>query len=299
MENKIKNINVSVTDLAPICGMDHYNNFSKVVCKIWKQLDKPGFEKLEVECRKRGRSLGNDGFIKKIKTLEKSNNLQYNQIASKVYDINKKRYMSSSALVSEQKRVLKDIDDLQISQYDKDQFKSLVQSASNTVFGSRNEVGGVDIFVRETGKVIESKQTKLVHTFHKDITRGYQWNLIGKTDGLTTDGEILEVKNRQKELFNTVRDYEMCQVQSYLYMSKRDNAYLVEVLKRQGGHNSNFNIIPIEKDPHYYQDKVGIYLDRFVGFMTNLVWGQEVEDTLRLAVIGGDTDGVGKGIYYG
>jgi hypothetical protein len=299
MANKIKNINVSVTDLSAICGMDHYDNFSKVICKIWKQLDKPGFEKLEVECRKRGRSLGNDGFIKKIKSLEQSNNLQNNQIASKVYAINQKRYMSSRALVNEQKKVLKEIDDLQVSQQDKDQFKKLVQSASNTVFGSRNESGGVDIFVKETGKEIESKQTKLVHPFHTDNARGYQWNLIGKTDGLTTDGEILEIKNRQKELFNTVRDYEMCQVQCYLHMSKRDKAFLVEVLKRRGGHNSDFNIIPIEKDPHYYQDNVGIYLDRFVGFMSNLVWGQEVEDTLRLAVIGGDRDGVGKGIYYG
>lgn len=299
MANKIKNINVSVTDLAAICGMDHYDNFSKVICKIWKQLDKPGFEKLEVECRKRGRILGNDGFIKKIKSLEQSNNLQNNQIASKVYAINQKRYMSSRALVNEQKKVLKEIDSLQVSQQDKDQFKKLVQSASNTVFGSRNESGGVDIFVKETGKEIESKQTKLVHPFHTDNARGYQWNLIGKTDGLTTDGEILEIKNRQKELFNTVRDYEMCQVQCYLHMSKRDKAFLVEVLKRRGGHNSDFNIIPIEKDPHYYQDNVGIYLDRFVGFMSNLVWGQEVEDTLRLAVIGGDRDGVGKGIYYG
>lgn len=299
MASKLKNINVSVTDLAAICGMDHYDNFSKVICKIWKQLDKPGFEKLEVECRKRGRSLGNDGFIKKIKTLEQSNNLQNNQITSKVYAINQKRYMSSRALVNEQKKVLKEIDDLQVSQQDKDQFKKLVQSASNTVFGSRNEGGGVDIFVRETGKEIESKQTKLVHPFHTDTARGYQWNLIGKTDGLTTDGEILEIKNRQKELFNTVRDYEMCQVQCYLHMSNRDKAFLVEVLKRRGGHNSDFNIIPIEKDPHYYQDNVGIYLDRFVGFMSNLVWGQEVEDTLRLAVIGGDTDGIGKSIYYG
>ena len=299
MTSKLKNINISVTDLAPICGMDHYNNFSKVVCKIWKQLDKSGFEKLEVECRKRGRSLGNDGFIKKIKTLEKSNNLQNNQITSKVYAINQKRYMSSRALVSEQKKVLKDIDDLQVSQQDKEQLKSLVQSASNTVYGSRNESGGIDIFVRETGKEIKSKQTKLVHPFHTNPVRGYQWNLIGKTDGLTTEGEILEIKNRQKELFNTVRDYEMCQVQCYLHMSKRDKAFLVEVLKRRGGHNSDFNIIPIEKDPHYYQDNVGIYLDRFVGFMSNLVWGQEVEDTLRLAVIGGDRDGVGKGIYYG
>lgn len=299
MATKLKNVNLSVTDLATICGMDHYNNFSKVVCKIWKQLDKPGFEKLEVECRKRGRSLGNDGFIKKIKTLEQSNNLQNNQIVSKVYAINQKRFMSSRALVNEQKKVLKEIDDLQVNQQDKDQLKSLVQSASNTVYGSRNEVGGVDIFVRETGKEIESKQTKLVHPFHTDTTRGYQWNLIGKTDGLTTDGEILEVKNRQKELFNTVRDYEMCQVQSYLHMSNRNNAFLVEVLKRRGGHNSDFNIIPIEKDPHYYQDNVGIYLDKFVGFMSNLIWGQEVEETLRLAVIGGDTDGVGKGIYYG
>ena len=49
-----------------------------------------------------------------------------------------------------------------------------------------------------------------------------------------------------------------CQVQSYLHMSNRDNAFLVEVLKRRGGHNSDFNIIPIEKDPNYYQDNVGI-----------------------------------------
>ena len=299
MATKMKRINLSVTDLAPICGMDHYNNFSKVVCKIWKQLDKPGFEKLEVECRKRGRSLGNDGFIKKIKTLEQSNNLPDNKIVSKVYAINQKRHMSSRALVNDQNKVLKEIDTLDVSQQDKDQLKSLVQSASNTVYGSRNEIGGVDIFVRETNKQIKQKQTKLEHVFHTDTTRGFHWTLSGKTDGLTMDGEILEVKNRQKELFNTVRDYEMCQVQSYLHMSKRENAYLVEVLKRRGGHNSDFNIIPVEKDPNYYQDNISTYLDKFVSFMNKLVWCDTVEDKFRLAVIGGDINGEGKGIYYG
>lgn len=297
LKNGNRNINISVTDLAPICGMDHYNNFSKVVCKIWKQLDNVGFKTIEAECRKRGRSLGNDGFIQKVRLLEQNNKLEPNSIVNKIVSINQKRFMSSKCLVEAQQTVLKDINSLDINDKDKEDLKSLVQSASNTVYGSRNEMGGIEIFTKETGESINCKQTKFIYPFYTDTTKNIQWNLIGKIDGLTNTGNIVEVKNRQKELFNIVRDYEMCQIQSYLHMSDSTNAYLVEVLKK-GGQGNDFNIIKVAKDPLYFQDNISMYLNKFVKYMSNLVWGKDVDESLRLAVVGGDIDDVGKGIYY-
>ena len=70
-------------------------------------------------------------------------------------------------------------------------------------------------------------------TFYKDICTiaGTTYTLCGRIDRLleTPDEKIIvEIKNRQRRLFNKVPDYENAQVQAYLEMLNMDKAILVE-----------------------------------------------------------------------
>jgi hypothetical protein len=61
-----------------------------------------------------------------------------------------------------------------------------------------------------------------------DGTIELEWVLVGKYDGVTNEGELVEAKMRQKGLFKSMRDYENVQVQLYLHALGYQNGFLVE-----------------------------------------------------------------------
>ena len=53
-------------------------------------------------------------------------------------------------------------------------------------------------------------------------------------DGIDEENKIIiEVKNRTRCFFNSVRDYEMTQIQIYMYLKDYDNSILVEKLNNK------------------------------------------------------------------
>ena len=60
------------------------------------------------------------------------------------------------------------------------------------------------------------------------------WYIGGKMDGIDEENKtIIEVKNRTRCFFNSVRDYEMTQIQIYMYLKDYDNSILVEKLNNK------------------------------------------------------------------
>jgi hypothetical protein len=169
MPNKIKKINIPTTDLASLCGMDHYNNHNKSMCKIWKQLYPADYAQIEAVVRDRGDACSVDSNVKKLAALQKKSGTKL-RVTDKVSAINQKRYSSSSTLNESQSAVASEIKDCtKLTEEQKKQMVTLMNSATNVVFGCRNEGRGIDAFTNITGKTIQAKQNKLVYTFHKDI----------------------------------------------------------------------------------------------------------------------------------
>ena len=75
---------------------------------------------------------------------------------------------------------------------------------------------------------------KLEKTFSLSIHP--EVSIFGKIDGITTDQELVEIKNRSGgKLFKTIKDYEMAQCQSYLRMLDLQGGFLVECLRTEEG----------------------------------------------------------------
>jgi hypothetical protein len=239
MSKKYKQITIPVTDLASLCGMDHYNNWGKSICKLWKQIYPDDYNNISRLVNSKSLSCVTDNNMYKLKLLEKKIGTS-NNISNKVKHINGKASISTHTLRKNQieleneiEKELKKNKDAKITKEDKEELIKLMNSSTNVVYGCKNENIGINEFQRITGKKICEFQTKLIHPWADDeLENGdkIQWVIVGKIDGLTSDRELVEVKNRQKCLFHEVRDYEKCQLQAYLDMLDIEMAYLVEVI---------------------------------------------------------------------
>ena len=261
MSKKLKNITIPVTDLASLCGMDHYNNWSKSICKLWKQIYPDDFKKCSEFVNNNNIACVTDSTYMKIKKLEQSTGTK-SRIASQVYQINQRRDKSTSVLRKSQTKVEADIMKCnKMNDKQKYEMIKLMSSATNVVYGTRNENIGIKEFETRTGKTITSSQNKMVHPWAEDtLLNGdkIQWVVTGKFDGLTTENELVEIKNRQRCLFNTIRDYEKCQIQVYLNILDLEKGYLVEVI--HNNEQPDVNILETRKDSSYIELNILPYL---------------------------------------
>ena len=286
---EMKKLSIAVTSLAPLINQDHYGNFSRIMSGLWKKVNESDYLKIEKICREKNLVISTDSFMKKIAVLEKKAGIN-KLISRQVYNINAIQNKSSKVLELQQNKIAKNIDGLQqLSNKEKQELKYLVNSATNTRFGISNESKGIDIFTQKTGKTIESSQGRQVLTFHTDDINGYIFEFVGKCDGITSDNKVVEIKNRQKKLFGEVRDYEMCQIQTYLHMIKLNKAYLVEVLPGNTASTTTHNIIEVDKDPDYFTQNVNPYIKKIVSFVTKLR-SNEFTDDFKIKLMTGDDD---------
>jgi len=92
----------------------------------------------------------------------------------------------------------------------------------NRNFGTRKEANAGATYEEVTGLEHKKDNKRIMMEVMPGI------NLVGKTDGMASDGTLVEIKNRTKRFFNMVPEYENVQVQTYLRMLNLDKAHLVE-----------------------------------------------------------------------
>jgi hypothetical protein len=281
-------ISIAVTELAPLCTMDNYNNWAKIISKVWKKLDEPDF----LACEKQLRTSGNIGLAcdsaqKTLYAMERKYG-KAGAITSAVKAINTDTTKSSNTLVTAQSNITQNLEatlGTSLNSVDKRVIDSLVKTVTNVRHGCINEKGGLALFSQLTGKEIAETQLGVNLKFHEDDK--FIWSINGKVDGITTDGYVVEIKNRQKVLFNTVRDYEMCQIQLYLHSLNIERGYLVELLPGDTEKPTQYNIIEVPRDPVYYSVTVEPWLQHLVKYCQETLLTSQ--DT-RLAILRGDND---------
>lgn len=282
-----KQVSIPVTDLASLCGMDHYNNWSKSICKIWKQIYPDDFKKCSEFINNNNISCVTDSTYTKIKKLETLSGTK-SRISSQVYKINQQRDKSTTVLRQNQSKVEHNILKCnKMNEKQKQEMLKLVNTATNVVYGTRNEHIGINEFESRTGKQITSSQNKVIHPWAEDtLINGdkIQWVLTGKIDGLTNNNEIVEIKNRQRCLFNAIRDYENCQIQVYLNILDLEKAYLVEVI--HNNEQPDVNILETVKDTTYIDLNILPYLMNVRQYILDIPF---MQDSDKYKLLSGET----------
>ena len=292
-----KRLTISISQIAPLVGLDSYNNFPRIICEIWRKYNPTDFKIFEEKLKEQGKQISTSSEMNDIWETDEA--LGTN-ILQQVKDINSNKDKSSGDMVSQQDAITKYINNNEkLSNLDDKQKEDLAKkvcSVTNKMHGVINEDSILDEFSRLSEKTIKNTQDwleipitrnlELTETaVSQSISLPINWILVGKYDAITTDNELVEAKMRQKALFKKVRDYENVQVQLYLHALKFVKAYLVESYTNKKGVR-NMYVNEINYDESYVVDTV---LERIVKF-TEFFEIMMSNDTFKEGLLNGDKD---------
>lgn len=144
--------------------------------------------------------------------------------------------ISSCDISTETKRELvnKDISELMVSDSKKSELKKQTESVINKTHGTLQEQSAIEMFEKQNNVKLDTSQAYNYFEFKQ--TDNFVWCIGGKMDGIYK-GEpepfVVEVKNRTRSFFNSLRDYEKTQIQLYMVTANVGKAKLVERFKNK------------------------------------------------------------------
>jgi hypothetical protein len=155
------------------------------------------------------------------------------------------------------------IDTMKLDDKEKKIIKRETESFINKTHGTHKEDSAIEIYEKRFNIKLDTSQTFYKTQIETKKESRFDWYIGGKVDGLYIDhvdpqkSHIIEVKNRTKGFFSTLREYEKTQVQLYLYMLDLKFAKLVEK------YNEKIRITLIYRDDIYIEQILS-YLQTFI-----------------------------------
>jgi hypothetical protein len=144
------------------------------------------------------------------------------------------------------------IKDLKLSPTKKKELEKQTENVINKTHGTLKENNAITLFEKKQKVKLDTSQ--LYHSLKIKETEHFIWYIGGKMDGIYKDPEnpqksyVVEIKNRTKSFFSTLRPYEKTQIQIYIMLTDVPKAKLVECLK------DKLRITDIYKDQEYINE---------------------------------------------
>ena len=272
-----KQLVLYASEIAIITGDNSYQKLSDFLVKLWQKYDNDDFN----NCLE---SLQPQHSVKFIQTndIENINNIEKKcgiNVQSEMKNI-LKNSKNAEEVVQKKNQLLKKVESQVTDKNLKKELEKSVTNVVNTSYGIKNEDNVLQVYSKNrqitVHKVCEFRKRKIGNNLY----------IGGKIDGLTQNGEIVEIKNRMYKLFNNLREYERVQLQSYIYIFKLKKGYLVENFK------DKINIIEELYDKKYMDSLIyrlrrfEIFFDDFmsnIDLKTLLLFGEDKlkENTLK------------------
>lgn len=270
-------VNIAVSNLFVIMEMNFFKKFDKVVADCWRSCNYTDYQKWVKEAESQNKIPATLPEIQQIKKYEKKHNLNLGLVdtvkKSQSQSNNKDMRQVRDESLNKVSKKLKNI-----NLEDNKRIEKLMVKATNTNYGTLQENSGISAFEKEKKMRVLSEQHKFNELLGQEF--GYNWILVGKVDGITVDGSVLEIKNRVKCLFHDIRSYEKPQLMVYLYLSGKKKGYLMEQCK--DGTSIEYNIMELNYIDNYFEEKVLPKLNKFkkffANFMSNDIWKEWVID---------------------
>ena len=254
-------ITLSISQIAPLIGLDAYNNFPRIICEIWRKYKPDDFKLIENKLKADNYQLATSN---EFNDLWETDEASGTNILQQVKDLNSNKDKTSNDMVKQQAEITNYINkQSNLSDIQKTDLTKKVCSITNKTHGITNESSILNEFCRLSEKTIVNTDQWVKSICIKDAD--IQWVIIGKYDGITSDNELVEAKMRQKCLFKKVRDYENVQVQLYLHALEFEKAYLVESHTNKKG-VMNIYVNEINYDSSYVNDIILDRLKKFINF---------------------------------
>ena len=181
-----------------------------------------------------------------IKNIESVKKIINNKIDDIKFESNKKveTFKYTDEQLIQQKLKTTDINELKTEKHTNNKKQDIIKNITDNVIkekakslinkshGINNENNALDVYEKQTSITLDKTQkyySKFLFNYNNN-----DWYIGGKMDGIDVENKtIIEVKNRTRCFFNNVRDYEMTQIQIYMYLKDYNNSVLVEKLNNK------------------------------------------------------------------
>jgi hypothetical protein len=290
---------ISVSQIAILIRECPYGSLIDMIKQIWKKYDLADYKK-KIKLFEKTKKIK----IETIDQWDKLENLSYklNFPTLKTQTTSLMSVSSKKELEKQQEEIINKIQNIQSNEgvldidleNDKKILIKLFTSFTNRGFGQKNEEIVIEKYQEITNTKIFDKQKVVIGRIRKATEEHpINWFIKGKIDGLTktspSETILVEIKNRTKTLFKTLKDYEKPQIQCYMKLLGLKKAHLVEHIKEE-----DTNIITVDFENEYWNsvlDKLKRFITFFYDFlkdtqMQELVlingsYDEEAENTIR------------------
>lgn len=150
----------------------------------------------------------------------------------------------------------------------KQEIVQFVSSEMHKSFGSKQETPAIEHY--EQKQQVAVRERNLVFSKKKLATLGnYDVFVGGKIDG-KAEGKVIEVKNRLKKFMTPLPQYDIAQLQTYLFILGLQEGELVEHLRNDAAQTK---LTKVDWDPQMWETQISPFVLRFssalVHFMKN------------------------------
>ncbi len=233
-------MHINTCDISVFIGKSKYDIVTPFE-RLWKNNDWDNYKRLSETLSEESQDLLLSKKAKIEKYLPKSNSVLVGSSENSSTPDEKKKFLFTELSKS----------DLSVEK--KQELTECINSVVNTNHGIKNEAKVIDIVSKKHHISIDTNN-KL---YKKEIVPNVL--IVGRVDGLCDDF-IIEVKNRMNGFFDKVRDYEMTQVQIYMWLLDNIKYVLLEE-----HYNDKVKSTQIFKDQEYIDD----ILESLKGFIAN------------------------------
>jgi hypothetical protein len=213
ISKSIKTTIFYASEVAACIGKHPFHNRDDAIAKVWHRNDKPGYK-----AAMQRNSIEISDLRSTVSNIVASN--EEEEIITQILND------ATTATPDELKQQLQALSDLPCMIA----HPKILQTIISEVFSARGtsqEASSLQMFTQRTRTQIR----KDLHTHKVEIPYNNDKKLAiyGRIDGLTESGDLIEIKNRQRRLFNYVPKYEIIQVHVYMYMIKKKSCVHIQV----------------------------------------------------------------------
>jgi hypothetical protein len=152
--------------------------------------------------------------------------------------------------------------------------EKLIDNFINKSYGTKREDSSIEMFQKKFNVVLDTSQK--FYSYHIDINTEktkHDYYIGGKMDGVYKNEYIVEVKNRMRGFFPCLKDYEKCQIYTYMLMTGINHVKLVECF------NNKIKTTSVSLETDYKDELLGA-LEIFIKALDSFLQSDLINDFL-------------------
>lgn len=209
----VSNIVLYASEIASICGLNPYRKTPEAFVNVWKRLNVDSH--IETNDDRIANMIESIDISSKVDTL-----VAEATTAENVCEVQESVATIESIIPTTEN----------ISETDRQEMVKCIKSQINCAFGTKQEASAITQYETAKKATVGRKNDKFYKKQISDID-GYSIYVGGKVDGIKEDGTVIEVKNRMRRFFDPLPEYDVAQLQTYLFILDSKKGELVEQLK--------------------------------------------------------------------